>query len=207
MTTAAWRDNHLSCALRERKSLQVVTCTYHVVKVTLHHLLDILICVQAQAKTGREDACCWLQSYLSLYSQMLSRAEGWSSVFQRTTDRKTGENREGEKREEIKVRNKEGFAVVVTLSGFIAVHVSQIPHGPILTPLPLPHTWTLTRVNPHTLTHTERWKKISSGRPRSRWNKRMRVMKQIVWASWVREWESVRLIEGKYRCMCDSVDK
>ena len=34
----------------ERNRPQVVTCTYHVFKVTLHHPLDILICAQAQAK-------------------------------------------------------------------------------------------------------------------------------------------------------------
>lgn len=55
-------------------------------------------------------------------------------------------------RKGIKARNKEGFAVAVTLSGFIAVDVSQTPRGPALAPLPPPHTWTLTRVDPHTLT-------------------------------------------------------
>jgi len=41
-----------------RTGPQVVTYTYPVVKVTLHHLGDILIRVQAQANTGREMRGC-----------------------------------------------------------------------------------------------------------------------------------------------------
>lgn len=50
---------------------------------------------------------------------------------------------EGKKREEIKARNNEGFAIMVTLSGFSAADVSQTPHGPCSHP-----TATASYMNP-----------------------------------------------------------
>lgn len=93
------------------------------------------------------------------------------------TVKRGGEGRGVEKRAE-KARNKEGFSEVVTYQGCISADVSQTPHGPVLTPLPLSRTWTLTTQPTHTNTHSYReGEEEEGGRTRvSRKERRRRVM-------------------------------
>ena len=190
--TAAWRNETIISHARETPP-RVLTCAYHAVKAALHHPpRRFNMC--AGASGGRErsegDASGWLQSYSSLYSQMLSKGQKEAGA-KRSTARQIQTLEREIKKTPHRARNKDVFCHTVD-----ALRVWARPH-------------TASYVNPDqsrpptTHTHTQ----MHTHNERVTWREKQEKQgdeADCVGELSVCEWDWSR---GKHRCVVDSADK
>lgn len=193
--TAAWRNETIISHARETPP-RVLTCAYHAVKAALHHPpRRFNMC--AGASGGRErsegDASGWLQSYSSLYSQMLSKGQKEAGAQRSTARQIQTLERETKKKTHTERGIKTSFATASTLSGFIAVGSSKTPHGLVCEPWPESDPHTHTQMHTHNERVTWRGKQEKQGDEAD-----------CVGELSVCEWDWSR---GKHRCVVDSADK